>query len=116
MLILRNQQFSVKHAKMAIWGSSRAPEVPMERFSQNYLVTVGRPHPLETILKTVRKVIKPIWRNGDFNVKTCKMDNWGPLRAPGVPMERSTRTYLAIPWRYHPIEAYNIDEKKISHQ
>ncbi len=44
---MRNLHFSVKNSG----GASRTPGVLSERFNQNHMAMVGRPHPLEAILK-----------------------------------------------------------------
>ncbi len=68
-------------------GPSRAPGVPSQRFNQNHMASVGRPHPLEAIFKKRRKVIKTILRNQQFSVKTCKNDKFGVFEGQWVPVE-----------------------------
>ncbi len=40
------------------------------------------------------------------------MANWGLSRDAGVPMERFKQNHLAIPGRYHPIEAILMNRKQ----
>ncbi len=67
---------------------SWASGIPAEQFNQKRLDMVGRTHPLKAILKKRRKVIKLIFRDQHFSVKTCKNEKygafeglWGTLRA-----------------------------------
>ena len=45
------------------------PETPLERFNQNQIFCVVRPHAIETICKSRKKVIRQFLRNRPFCLK-----------------------------------------------